>query len=64
VTAPNHTMTNTAAKTRDAEFPGAVQLSMDESNRQTMSGPHKSPMIRKEGTFSEFLASFFSHFRH
>jgi hypothetical protein len=41
--APNHTMTKTAAKTMEAESPGAVRDKMIESKRQTSKGPHKSP---------------------
>ena len=43
--APHHTMTNTAANTKDAESPGAVALSIDESNKHTNKGPHKSPGV-------------------
>lgn len=44
--APNQTKTNTAAKTKEAESPGAVKLSIDERRRQTNKGPHKSPKIK------------------
>lgn len=41
--APVHTMTKTAAKTKDPESPGAVMLKMEESNRHTRRGPQRSP---------------------
>ena len=45
--APHHTITNTAAKTKDAESPGAVALSIDDSSKHTNNGPHKSPGVNK-----------------
>ena len=44
--APHHTITKTAAKTREAESPGAVKLSTEESNKQTSKGPHRSPKMK------------------
>jgi hypothetical protein len=42
--APHHTITNTAAKTREVESPGAVTLRTDDRRRHTNKGPHKSPV--------------------
>ena len=44
--APHQTKTKTAANTKDEELLGAVILNMVDSERQTRSGPHKSPKIR------------------
>ncbi len=48
VIAPNHTTTNTAAKTSEAVWAGAVAAKREESRRHTNKGPHRSPMIVKE----------------
>ncbi len=41
--APHQTITNTAAKTNEADSPGALRLNIVESNKHTNNGPHKSP---------------------
>lgn len=46
--APNHTITKTAAKTREALSPGAVRLRTIERRRQTRSGPQRSPEKKME----------------
>lgn len=44
IAAPHHTITKTAAKTKEAELPGAVKLSVVDNIKHTKSGPHKSPV--------------------
>ncbi len=43
VIAPNHTTTNTAAKTSDAVCAGAVAARREDSSRHTSRGPQRSP---------------------
>jgi hypothetical protein len=43
IAAPHHTITNTAANTKEDELAGAVKLRVDERSKQTNNGPHKSP---------------------
>ena len=51
VIAPNQTITNTDAKTRDEDSLGAVKLKIDDNIRQTIKGPHKSPKYNKNILF-------------
>ena len=67
IAAPHHTITKTAANTKEAELPGAVALSVVDNIKHTKSGPHKSPvdtvkllipvhvLKSKSITFTEFL---------
>ena len=41
--APNHTITNTAAKTKEALSPGADKLKVMDNSKHTSNGPQRSP---------------------
>jgi hypothetical protein len=61
IAAPHHTITNTAANTKDDELAGAVKLRVDERSKQTNNGPHKSPTkkILKEKIHSSYILLIF-----